>query len=285
MATFKERLTVALWFIKRPSLYPEFGRWLRTRVRAIGIDRADEARMAAELCARHAVSPMTALERITGRTVQPFDELFRPELERATAILEQAPVKLHGAGNLDLVYHLAEFLQATRVVETGVSAGWSSLACLLSLANRPGSKLVSTDMPYPGSSDEASEYVGCVVPDQVRPMWHRIDAPDRTGLPQALTMLPELDMCHYDSDKSYDGRMWAYRLMWSALRPDGILISDDIDDNLGFFHFCGEVECLPIVVKVPATKGSKYIGIIHKSSDATNLDSHRSGWMRSAARV
>lgn len=257
---------MAAWFLRRPHLYPELGRWLRARVRSVGLDRKQEARIAAALCDRHALSPREALETILGAPVTPFAEMFANELAEANAVLERLPIKMHGAGDLDLVYHLAESQQATRVIETGVSAGWSSLACLLSLAKRPGSALVSTDMPYPGSPPEAAAQVGCVVPERLRPYWTLIAAPDRTALPQALARLPELDLCHYDSDKSYDGRMWAYRLLWSALRPGGIMISDDIDDNLGFFHFCGEVEALPVVVKVPASKGPKFIGIIHKPS-------------------
>ena len=41
-------------------------------------------------------------------------------------------------------------------------------------------------------------------------------------------MVPEIDLCHYDSHKDYDARMWAYPRLWAALRSGGIFISDDI---------------------------------------------------------
>jgi len=265
MATLMERIKVALWFLERPALYPEFVRYTTSRIRQLGLDREKEARDAVLACERMHVDPHTALHAITRQSnLRSFPELFTRELERANEVLLRAPIKLHGAGNLDLIYHLAEHVGATRAIETGVSAGWSSLAFSLSLRNRAGSKLVSTDMPYPGSSKEAARYVGCVFPDELRFMWDRIDAPDRVALPKALSILPEIDICHYDSDKSYDGRMWAYRLLWRALRPAGIFISDDVDDNLGFFHFCGEVHERPTIVRVEATKGFKYIGILTK---------------------
>lgn len=263
MATLVQRLKVVKWFLQRPHLYPELVRYTRSRIRSIGTDRAREARETIDICERLHVDPLTAVKQITGRGQEPFATLHAYALSRAEATLQSLPVKLHGAGNLDLIYHLTEYLGATRAIETGVSAGWSSLAFLLSLAKRDG-KLVSTDMPYPGSTREAAKYVGAVVPDELRAHWERIDAPDRTALPAALAKLPQIDICHYDSDKSYDGRLWAYRLLWAALRPDGILISDDIDDNFGFFHFCGEVQGAPIVVRVDATKGHKYIGVLVK---------------------
>ncbi|MBA3818755.1 MAG: class I SAM-dependent methyltransferase [Deltaproteobacteria bacterium] len=269
MATLMERLKVAWWFIERPRLYPEFMRYTGRRLRTLGVDRGQEAKDAVDACERGAVDPLIAIETITGTRVRPFAELFATELAAADDRLRQAPVKLHGAGNLDLIYHLTEHLGATRALETGVSAGWSSLAFLLSLVHRPGSKLASTDMPYPGSTKEAARHVGCVVPLELRTMWELVVDPDSLALPRALAEVPELDVAHYDSDKSYEGRMWAYRLLWRALRPGGMLISDDIDDNMGFFHFCGEVGQQPVVVRVPATKGSKYIGVVTKPAAST----------------
>ena len=67
-------------------------------------------------------------------------------------------------------------------------------------------------------------------------------------------------MCHYDSDKSYDGRMWAYPILWRALRPGGIFISDDISDNLAFRDFAAQISATPTVVKFD----NKYVGILLK---------------------
>lgn len=267
MASLRERVRVVRWFLQRPQLYPELVRFARRRLQELGHDRKREARDATLLCEQTHVDANAAIAGITGRAPQSFDTLFAAELEEARTVLRAAPVAMHGAGNLDLIYNLCEHLQATRAIETGVSAGWSSLAFLLSLAKRNG-RLVSTDMPYPGSSAEAQQCVGIVVPAPLRASWELIAQPDHEALPQALTSLPILDIAHYDSDKSYAGRLWAYRRLWAALRDGGILISDDIDDNFGFFHFCGEVNAHPIVVKMAATKGAKYIGIITKNVSA-----------------
>jgi hypothetical protein len=43
-----------------------------------------------------------------------------------------------GAGATDMIYTLCDNLHALRVIETGVSCGWSSLAILLSFASALG---------------------------------------------------------------------------------------------------------------------------------------------------
>ena len=73
------------------------------------------------------------------------------------------------------------------------------------------------------------------------------------------------DLCHYDSDKSYVGRMWAYGLLWEALEPGGFFVSDDIGDNDAFRVFAGSVAAEPIVVEPGSyDTGAKYVGVLRK---------------------
>jgi predicted O-methyltransferase YrrM len=155
------------------------------------------------------------------------------------------------------LYQLADHCQARRVIETGVAYGWSSLALLLSLKKRNG-LLVSTDLPYPGLDNDP--YVGCVVPDDLRENWKLLRGPDRQRVPEAIKLVGTLDLCHYDSDKSYPGRMWTYPRLWEALCSGGLFISDDIGDNMGFADFARSVAIEPIVVR----SSEKYIGILVK---------------------
>ena len=163
-----------------------------------------------------------------------------------------------GPGDIALLYHLAEHLQAQRVIETGVAYGWSSLALLLSLQNRPAARLISTDRPYIKRNND--HYVGCVVSTNLRNQWQLINNSDRRALPEAIQALAPLDLCHYDSDKSYKGRLWAYPLLWTAIRPGGIFVSDDIGDNLAFRDFCDHIQREPIIIQ----HGDDYIGLLVK---------------------
>jgi class 3 adenylate cyclase len=148
-----------------------------------------------------------------------------------------------------------------------VGYGWSSLALLLSLSRRPGAQLVSTDMPYVDRDNEA--WVGCVVPERLRSAWRLIRLADGEAVPRALRLLPRVDLCHYDSSKRYAARRWSYPRLWSALRPGGCLVSDDIGDNLAFRDFCREIGVHPIVVRHPdgAAPRRWYVGVLLKRAE------------------
>ncbi|MCS6806164.1 MAG: class I SAM-dependent methyltransferase [Acidobacteriota bacterium] len=256
------KLKLALWYLKQPKLYPELFRRVRRKVQTLGVNHAEIKQQVAQWCEAQAVDTRDAILQLTGwTTFAPVAELFAEPLRAAQKRVERYTV-ISGPGNLDLIYHLTEFLQAERVVETGVAYGWSSLAFLLSLRRRPAARLISTDLPYAFNQDQS--YVGCVVPPALRAQWQLLCGADREVLPSALAQLRPIDLCHYDSDKSYEGRLWAYQQLWAALRPGGIFISDDVDDNWGFRDFCHCVAQPPLIVRSPATRGVKYVGVLVK---------------------
>jgi predicted O-methyltransferase YrrM len=250
------KLKTAGWYIARPKYYGELFALIKQRV--FGTEKENTAKQSVEWCKSIAIDTPSALRKITGQlpsvTVEEeFAEIFAEAKKRQ----DSAPVKMGGAGNLDLLYHLCEHVQAKEVIETGVAYGWSTLATLLSLNKRNGS-LNSVDMPYAKMGND--DYVGVVVPDNLRKNWNLIRFPDRKGLDIALNNTRTLDLCHYDSDKSYAGRMFAYPKLWSALRSGGIFISDDIQDNIGFHDYCKANNFTPIVVG----HHDKYIGVLIK---------------------
>lgn len=166
-----------------------------------------------------------------------------------------------GPGHKDFIYDVVRLLKPKRVVETGVAYGWSSLAILAGFERDSTARLFSVDMPYPLRNNEG--YVGVVVPDRLRCNWTLIDKPDVTGIPEALKHCDgEIDLCHYDSDKTPEGRSYAYPLLWKALAPGGLFISDDIGDNLVFSEFAESLSEPYIVLHV---KGDQYMGAIRKS--------------------
>src|SRR5262249_43805840 len=105
---------------------------------------------------------------------------------------------------------------------------------------------------------------GVAVPDELRAGWTLIRQADRGALPLALQKVGSIDLCHYDSDKSYAGRRFAYPRLWRALRPGGYFISDDIGDNVAFHEFADEVAVQPTVV----CTHEKFVGVIRKPDAA-----------------
>jgi predicted O-methyltransferase YrrM len=149
-------------------------------------------------------------------------------------------------------------LRACQIVETGVAYGWSSLALLLAIRDTPGANLLSVDLPYLTMRND--DWVGLAVPSDLTAQWRLFRMADREGLPKAIKLARTIDLAHYDSDKSREGRLFAYDLIWRALRSGGVLVSDDIGDNLAFKKFSQRAERVPIVLK----QGRKYQGILVK---------------------
>ena len=115
-------------------------------------------------CSERAVTTQEAIEKITGKSysISSIRSLFPEEFRYADEKIKETPFTMGGAGNMQLLHDFCEITGATKVLETGVAYGWSSLAILLSLKKRSPSKLVSTDMPYAKMGNES--FVGIVVP-------------------------------------------------------------------------------------------------------------------------
>jgi predicted O-methyltransferase YrrM len=251
-----EKMKTALWFAQRPSFWAHARELGLRKFRADHDDKAkrDDARAWA---ARRAVPVGEAL-RIVGLPGEPLS-LDPAILAEGQKRASRSSVKMGGAGDLALLHSAVVLSGARRVVETGVAYGWSSLAILAVLDRRDGARLVSVDMPYPKMNNEA--FVGVVVPERLRSRWQLIREPDRRGLEKAIASQGgTIDLCHYDSDKSWWGRSYAYPLLWNALRPGGIFISDDIQDNTAFAALVGR---LGINFAVTESDG-KFVGIIRK---------------------
>ena len=254
------KLKTLLWFVKRPNMYRQLGFLLYQRL--FPHPQEDTRTEATIWCQQRGISSFNAIQILTSNeNVLSIEELFPEFMATAKQIVNALPVKMGGEADLELLYYLAEKWQAKTIVETGVAYGWSSSIFLLSLKHTPGGKLFSTDMPYPKMNNES--FVGCVVPDELKSNWTLISLPDRQALPKIDKRIKEIDLCHYDSDKSYRGRMWAYKKLWQKIRPGGLFISDDVNDNVAFKDFSDQLGLEPIIVFYEPE--NKYVGILVKS--------------------
>ncbi len=253
----KEKLQTILWFIRRPNMYSQIWQLFLRRF-ILRNDRYKETESVA-WCEQNGVSEEDAFRKLfPNSTFTSLKNSFPNEFENATKKVRNSTFDMGGAGALDLIYNITVATKSTLVLETGVSYGWSSLAFLLALKDNNG-KLFSVDMPYPKMNNE--DFVGLVVLPELKKFWTLFRLPDRIGIPKAIKSSREkFDIVHYDSDKSYSGRKWAYPILWKALNNGGIFISDDIQDNIAFREFCDELQVQPII----AESQGKYVGIIKK---------------------
>jgi predicted O-methyltransferase YrrM len=253
-----EFFKTGIWFVQRPSFWPHacslfIRRFSRRR------DTAVEQIAAHEWATSHAVAVGTALEKVGLCSSDQFPSLPLVLLKEARSCALSSTVKMGGPGDINLLYAAVLLSGAERLVETGVAYGWSSFAVLAAVKQQGRGTLVSVDMPYPKLNNEA--WVGIAVPEWLRTPWVLIREPDRFGLRKAIAYFDgTIDLCHYDSDKSYAGRRYGYGLLWKALRRGGIFISDDIQDNLAFRDFIGLVN-VPFAV---TEYEGKFVGIARK---------------------
>lgn len=233
-------------YLIRPQLYPELGRKIYKNI----FDRkaAFKGKENSEKwCIENAISQKEAIEDILGfKNFQKIAEKFPQEFQFANNAERNCPIKMGGAGALDLIYYLNEFTQSKNSLETGVAYGWSSLAALLSLKERNGT-LYSSDMPY--LAQDGDKFVGCVVSENLKKNWKLFRFADKESLPKIFREQNSFDFAHYDSDKSYNGRIWAYPEIWKNLRKGGVLMSDDVSDNAGFMDYCNQNSLKPIIVE------------------------------------
>lgn len=251
-----------VWFAKHPSMYRQFLRMAHYRIER-GLrrypDRAADERAATDACAASCISRETAYAMLDLTPGAPLAERYPEEWAAARVAAAAAPIVMGGAANVELLHDVCLALRPRHVVETGVAYGWSSLAILLALASIGEGDLSSIDMPYPAKDNEA--FVGIAVPAKLKRQWTLIRRPDRDSLCPLLRRLGPIDLAHYDSDKSRPGREWAYPRLWDALRPGGILISDDISDNAVFAEFASRIGRDPIVI---GKDDEHFVGILTK---------------------
>ncbi len=248
-----------IWFLTRPKYYPQVFQILKRKGNKL---KEHTRERATEWCIQNSVSQEEAIKTLTGSNNLPLlKHLFPDMMNQAMVQAEKSPVKMGGEGALSLIYHLVKYYKPKNCLETGVAYGWSSLAILLALDEIEGSKLISNDMPYVNENNE--DFVGIVVPDSLKNKWTLQRLPDIKGIPIALKKFDgKLDFCHYDSDKSYTGRTWATPLLWDALRPNGIMMIDDINDNIAFQEFCQSISMQPVIIE----HHNKYVGILLKKN-------------------
>jgi predicted O-methyltransferase YrrM len=252
-----------VWFLRRPRLYREM---LRRVLRRSRLGRGSDAqrqqeRERATLWCASVQTDMPTLAAVLGipPSPEPIRALHPDAWNAALRAQDACPVKMGGPGHVDLIYHVCRALRPTIAVETGVAFGWSTLALLLAMQENGQGRLYSVDMPYKNRGNE--DWVGCVVPTDLRATWTLIREPDRDALPPLLKSIEQIDFAHYDSDKSYRGRLFAYAQLYRHLGPGGVLMSDDINDNGAFRDFTLEHGLQPLVLQRP---DGRYVGLLRK---------------------
>lgn len=253
------KILTILWFINRPKFYSHFFSLVKRKFLP-NHDTIKKSNKAKKWAASNSVSYNAAFKKLG--LIGKKNGLDNNTINKAKRLFNKSSSMMGGKAHVNLLYDTVKILNASKVVETGVAYGWSSLAVLAAFKDKKDKvmrKLYSVDMPYPLKNNEID--VGIVVPKYLRKQWVLIRKPDNPGLIEALKLAKNhIDLCHYDSDKSWWGRHFAYPILWRSLRSKGLFISDDIQDNLYFSEFVKNKLSKFAVIEFEG----KFIGLIRK---------------------
>jgi hypothetical protein len=159
------------------------------------------------------------------------------------------------------LYAVLRTVRPRIAVETGVANGFSSAFSLLALQANGEGELHSIDLPrevgreydtgtfYEGEGRAgipAGSEPGWLIPPELKERWTLILGKSQEELPPLLERLGEIDSFMHDSEHSFDCMWFEYNEAWPALRPGGVLFSDDVNSTEAFFRFAHEQGRRPI---------------------------------------
>lgn len=123
------------------------------------------------------------------------------------------------------------------VLETGVAQGVTS-RCILAALDADGlGELHSVDLPPLGT--DVDDYVGCLVPDELRIRWTLHRGSSRRLLPPLLSRLSAVDVFVHDSLHTTRNIAFELEAVTPYLTDRAIVVADDIEANDAFERWVG----------------------------------------------
>ena len=184
---------------------------------------------------------LTLIESILGSGLgarfheRPLLEIAEHVRERSGQMPPEAPFGLFHNGDALLgrvCYAVVRALRPSVVVETGVCHGVTSAFLLKALEMNKAGVLHSVDLPPLGKHGD--RYVGWMIPEELRSRWTLRRGTTRRLLRPLLADVGHIDLFIHDSLHTYRNMRAEFAAAWVALRPGGMLISDDIEGNCAF---------------------------------------------------
>ena len=252
------KIKLIIWYLKYPKYYRHLINFLIFRLARL-INKKDEDLISLKnWCNNNSVN-LIQIIKILFNENKIFDFYSIPDVLNKKNNKKKINNKLGGSSFCNLIYNISLYKNPIQALELGVALGWSSFAFLISQQNNNNFKLISNDMPYPFVQNNS--YIGSVIPERLKDKWILYKYPDVSILDKIFKLHGKFDIIHYDSDKSYEGRTKSYKKLYKNLNHNGILISDDINDNSAFKNFVEEKKLKFYTIEYE----NRYLGVIIKN--------------------
>ena len=185
-----------------------------------------------------AVSELSRLWRVDLNALLSEAELENVEqevLRFMRAMPTNVPFGSFHCGDLRLArlcYVLARIIRPSAIIETGVCYGVTSAFLLKALqVNRRGT-LHSIDLPPLGK--DADQFVGKLIPDDLRGSWKLYRGASKSLLPYVLKEVGSLGLFVHDSLHTYRNMLLEFEMVRPHLAPTAAVVADDIEGNEAF---------------------------------------------------
>ena len=210
------------------------------------------------------------VKQTTEEFCKSIDVLLYDEVQSDTRLIEKEArenlsklnISFGGRGNFILLYFLIRKYKLLNIVETGVAAGWSSLAILKALKKNNNGHLYSSDFPY-FRLPNPEQFIGIIVPNHFKINWNLFIKGDENNIVEIKKKISSVDLIHYDSDKTYNGRKNFMKLVSDIIHDQTYFVMDDLHDNSFFLDYVSKKKDLNWKI-LKVKKG--FIGFIYPES-------------------
>ena len=190
-------------------------------------------------------------------------------------VLNYIEYDLGGGGSVEVVYFLTRLIKPNNIIETGVAAGFTTYAFLKAIEKNKKGNLYSSDFPY-FRLPNAEQFIGIIIPASLKKKWNLYINGDENNIKEIKKRIKSVDLVHYDSDKTYEGRKNFLKSISTIIHKDTFIIMDDLHDNTFFYDLISKDKNLNWkIVNIKKNNSIKsydnsikktYIGIIYPDS-------------------
>ena len=137
-------------------------------------------------------------------------------------------------GTHGILFLIARKFRPELFVETGIAHGYSSTIILKAMEMNGLGSLISIDASDHFEICGKTTPIGWIVPEELRKRWSIKIGLSADILP---TITESIDIFYHDSSHTEENMTNEYKWAKTNLKHNGILISDDIDDNRAWVNF------------------------------------------------
>ncbi len=179
-------------------------------------------------------------------------------INKSNKIIKNINYDLGGGGAIDVIYFLTRYSKPEIILETGVAAGFSSYAFLKSIYKNNYGTLYSSDFPY-FRLPKPEKYIGIVVPEEFKSHWNLFIEGDQYNIELIKKKINKVDLIHYDSDKSYNGRKNFTKSIEKLMHDQTLFLMDDLHNNEFFIDYVKEKNLFWKILNI----NNRYVGFIY----------------------